>query len=601
MRTDRWTAALAIGAAVVAAACGPTRTIEVERSMASEGRVDVDAGPRVPDASVSGTPSAPVDRPDGDMLTWGACDDFGIPDPDETGSRRWECARLDVAMDPSDPGAELAPVSLALTRHLATGDRIGTLLMNPGGPGGAGLPLAWGLRPQLPAELLRGFDVVAWDPRGVGQSRPAARCPAGVVPGDVGYIASCVDATGPLAEFLAAPYSVADMESIRSALGESTLDFLGYSYGSILGALYADRFPDRVGAFVLDGVTDPDVGSTDGPFDDGFATFADDGLPAALERFHELCAATDRCLGGPGVEGDDVEIAIETIVDGAALLPTDHFDGGPDALTSTMVDEHLAWAMGSAADWELLAAALVDARDGDGSTLAAHIGASGLVTSDDVDDLNESGDEDPGDGAQDNFAEANFLIYCADLGPLIEEWSFCDGMPVAAEPLTPIGPVDVRHPILVIGTEFDPLTPGHHAPDFAERLDDAVWIRWNGVGHTAFPGWTRCLDDVVVAHLLGDGPSASGTECPFAEGVDDEVSLAEDLFGFGVADGRPWLGSVLESNERLDAGGLDCVVAALVPTEQVGPPVDDGVVAALILDVRTPEADDALDAAVAAC
>ena len=579
--------AVLVASAITAAACAPTDSVDIERADTIDGVLSPDGAPPIPDAE-SGRPR-PSPTPSTSTLEWGTCDGFGIPSEEWLGTSRWECTRLAVPMDHDDPGdPDLPPVELALTRHPATGARLGSIVVNPGGPGGAGLPLVWSLRGGMPPEMLRSFDIVSWDPRGVGQSTPAIRCPAGADPDDVDYIERCVDATGPLSTHLAAPYSAHDMESIRVALDEPELNYLGYSYGSVLGAIYAERFPETAGAFVLDGATDPLVGSPDGPFDDGFPTFADDGRREAEDRMIELCNASDRCLAG-----EDAGDVIERLRDDIADLPTDHFAGAPDAVDRVVFEDLLLEFLVSAAAWELLATALEDAAAGDASVIAA------LVASD-PELAPEGGDGPvlPDDGsAPDNFVDANFLIYCADLGPLIEEWTFCDALPVNGDQLEPVRPVDVPQPILVIGTEYDPLTPGRHAPDFAIALRDATYLLWDGVGHTAFPGWTRCIDDAVERHFLGRPNLPSGTRCSFVEDAEIDEELGDGLFGYDESDGAPWVEDALVFRGEVTGDEASCVASRLVDPDAP----DDRVVTHVILDVESVDAEQALDAARAEC
>ena len=139
-------------------------------------------------------------------------------------------------------------------------------------------------------------------------------------------------------------------------------------------------------------------------------------------------------------------------------------------------------------------------------------------------------EDDSSERAGPSFLVANLVIYCADFADRIEGSTFCDALPRNEFTISPIGPVDVDRPILVIGTEFDPVTPGHHAAEFADALGDAVHIVWEGVGHTAFPGSSRCVDRIVTDHLL-DGPLPDdGLRCSFVDGVSDEAELADDLF-----------------------------------------------------------------------
>ena len=338
------------------------------------------------------------------------------------------------------------PVALALTRHRATGERRGALVMNPGGPGGSGLEAAWGIRPGMPADVLRSYDIVSWDPRGVGSSTPPIDCGPDPDPDSEEFIQACADGTGDLGAFLSAPYSSADLEAIRAALGEERLDYLGYSYGTIIGATYAADLPDRVGHFVLDATTDPLVGGDDGVTEDGFPYYATDGMPAATERFAELCDLSEACTGG------DTAALLDELGSTVDELPTDDFPGEPEVVDSFAFDGVFQSALSYASDWPLFATALRDARDGDASALAA-LAAEDPVLSDD-----ESSER-----AGPSFLVANLVIYCADFGDRIEDSTFCDPLPRNEFTISPVEAVDVDRPILVIGTEFDPVTPGLHA------------------------------------------------------------------------------------------------------------------------------------------
>ena len=565
--------------AVVVVACASSPPVAVERADRSVGELDADVSTGFPEVDADRTPlpdepDLPVTEAPETSLVWTDCAPFEIPDPEVLGTTRWECATLSAPIDPFGDSTIDADVQLALTRHPATGDRRGAILVNPGGPGGDGLSTAWGLRNSLSAELLRGFDIVAWDPRGVGWSTPSIDCDDDVPPGNRDFIARCADVTGPLAAFLSAPYSVADMEAIRVALGEDELNYLGYSYGSILGAMYAATHPEYVGGFVLDGATDPLTGSLDGPFTDGFPALADDGNEAALERFAEICDATDRCLFSL-----ETATVLEDLSAQVPVLPTADFAGPPDRIDEDRYDELLADQMTYAGDWELLATALEDADRGDASAMAALIAG--------VPDVSDGDDADP--PGETDFAEANYLIYCADLGPLITEWSFCDDMPVNVQPLEPIAPVEVAREILVIGTEYDPLTPGYHAPDFAASLGDARHIIWEGVGHTAFPGWTPCIDDAVAAQFLRRTLPPDGTRCGFLAGIDDDEELGDVLFGHGDAESAELL------ERRLATIGDPTCLATELNDES------DRVITHVALEVTSEEATAAIADAVSVC
>ncbi len=569
-------------------ACAPDIDVAVEERNAIPDPSAPDASdPSMPDDPNAGEdlPGDPTGTPtdestDTSALTWGTCDPFGIPSADLLGTSNWECSTLEVAMDPFNDRPDLEPVTLALTRHPATGDRRGALVMNPGGPGGSGLEAAWGIRPGMPADVLRAYDIVSWDPRGIGSSLPAIDCGDDPDPNTEDFMQVCADGTGDLAGFLSAPYSAADLESIRVALGEDQLDYLGYSYGTIIGAMFAARQPERVGAFVLDGSTDPLVGGDDGVSEDGFPYYADDGTPAATERFMELCDRSAACVGDDAGSTAALFDELESTV---ADLPTDDFVDDPEIVDSFTFESVFQGALSYAQDWPLFATALRDARDGDASTLAA-LAAEDPFLADDADS----------ERAGPSFQVANLVIYCADFGDRIDGSTYCDPIPRNEFTITPIEPIDVARSVLVIGTEFDPVTPGYHAAEFADALGDAVHVIWEGVGHTAFPASSRCIDDIVAAQLL-DGPMPeNGQRCTFIDGVTDDAELADDLFTHDGSSAAGWIARTLEI-DGLDVATAQCVGQAVVRAS------DDRTISHIVLGVESAGATDALAAAENSC
>jgi pimeloyl-ACP methyl ester carboxylesterase len=554
---------LVIAALVGAAACSAPVDVASERS------------DRIGSAGTVVTPLPTSD------LDWSSCERFDIPEPDIVGTNGWECATLTAAMDPFDAGSEQT-VELALTRHAATGDRRGALLLNPGGPGGTGVPFAWGIRSAFPPEVLRSFDIVSWDPRGVGFSLPAITCGES---GDVDIdddllMEQCATASGELAAHLAAPYSASDMEAIRVALGERQLDYLGYSYGATLGAAYASLFPDNVGRFVLDGVTDPLIGSSHGYFEQGFPYYAEDGIPAAMRRFEELCDASERCP-----LGDDTASALDDLGGSIGELPTDDFAGNPAVVDRDVFSELIVSSLSSSDDWELLATGLGDAVGGDASAVASLVSTDQAISSEALDEPAQP------------FEYANIVIYCVDFRHVITDWSYCDGIPENARTLAPVVKVELDTPILVIGTDFDPLTPGKHAPDFAAALGDAVAISWSGVGHTAFPAPTECINGAVVRFLLDGVVPTDGLECPFLDEVGPEPSdeqLGEIIFGHGDAESERLLGSVFEFGIGLESAAASCAARTVNQ-------LDDQTISHVALAVSSASADNAVADAQQSC
>lgn len=244
-------------------------------------------------------------------LTWQACSVQSLMDAG------FECASLEVPLDRRDPTG--AKVTLALTRHLSTGDsdeRIGSLIFNPGGPGGSGLDSAASVFADLPSEILDRFDLVTWDPRGVGASVPALKDCASPYPtrpaiGDVDWekvirdfrqrlrrvSAQCYKANPGIIDHMGTNEVVADLDAIRVALGEEQITYWGMSYGTRIGYVYALRYPERIRAVLLDGPIDP-AGSIlgfgeagVGP-DQAYSVFAD-AYPAAARMSSEVVAWLD--------------------------------------------------------------------------------------------------------------------------------------------------------------------------------------------------------------------------------------------------------------------------------------------------------------------
>lgn len=508
-------------------------------------------------------------------IEFGPCGQFANaanePPPDG-----WECGVLTTAMDPLDPGGPT--VDLAVTRRVGARSRGEALVVNPGGPGGAGLPFVWALADTLPADVTRWFDIVAWDPRGTGASTPTIACPRRARWADPELIDRCAEATGDVMAHMSTPNHVEDLEQLRLILGQARLNYLGYSYGTYLGAAYANRYPGSVGRFVLDGAVDPASGTARAPDFAGDPWYAADETDEVTDRFFELCDATDVC----GL-GSDSSRAFDEIAATVTELPTNGFPGELSIDTATL-EAVFASSMYDPFNWGLLATALEDARAGDGSTLDA------------LADLFEVSDAYFGeivDITENNEAIANLAIYCADFQAHPDVPAYCDGLPRNDFRPAQLDRVDVADPILVIGTAYDPSTPVRHTAELATRLDDAVELYWDGIGHTAFPFNSLCVDDAVAAYLVDGQLPEDGTHCEFVSGVDDDLTgeIGDYLFALPPSYVEPWLQSELESAGGDDAG---CEASRLSGA-------GDRIVVHVILGVDSPAATAALDKAAAAC
>lgn len=430
-----------------------------------------------------------VDLPAIGAVEWADCDGQAAP---------WQCGSIEVPLDYRRRD-ELGTVSIAVTRLPAADQttRIGSLVLNPGGPGGSGV------------------DLVGFDPRGVSRSSPV----------DCGDLErsfrvverDCVARSGDLLPYVGTQNAARDMEQLRKALGDEQLTYLGFSYGTALGAVYADLFPDSVRALVLDGSVDPAAGeyNVDGTSvgSDGTPFYGVQDFGGTIDTFFELCDATRSCRAGPR-SGDLLDGLYDDVEDAG----TDHFDEWDDNVTADQVDGIITSAMYNTDLWAPLAVGLADAADGDASTLAA------------LGSFLEAGYPRE-ENSTDNLTEANIAIYCADFagrrGEFAVDW--CRGWPETAEPIPPITRVAVANPIVVIGTDGDPATPGFLAPQMAAALGDAVSVRWEGAGHTAFLH-SECVDRIVIDYLVDLTVPKNRSRCGFTDDVNTTVARAERVF-----------------------------------------------------------------------
>jgi pimeloyl-ACP methyl ester carboxylesterase len=439
-----------------------------------------------------------------------------------------ECARLDVPLDHEDPGGET--IELALARRRAGGDPIGTLLVNPGGPGFAAIPLVTDAVFYLGEELLERFDVVAWDPRGVGDSTSVDcgddldafyavdRSPDDAAEVEANAAAArrlaraCARRSGDLLAHVSTYDTVRDLDLVREALGEEQITYLGFSYGTQIGALYADRYPRRVRAMVLDGAVDPSLRFEELAL--GQAT----GFDAALDAFLDWCAAGDCGFGG-----SDPHRAYRMLM---AQIDAEPLFARSDDETRELGPGEADIAVAAALyygeeGWEALADALREAAQGDGSAL--------LSFADDY-----TGRE-PG-GRYADHTDALYAIGCTDAPvPSLAEFpqvaaraeaaatnfgaaTVWLSAPCAVWPVPPAGaPGPVRAagapPIVVVGTSNDPATPLRWAQALADQLESGRLVVAAGEGHTAYNRESDCVDDLVHRYLVDLVVPEDGTRC----------------------------------------------------------------------------------------
>lgn len=455
-------------------------------------------------------------------LTWSDC---------TNGDR---CARLTVPLDYRHPSGKVLRLAVLEVPAADQGARIGSLVINPGGPGEPGTSYAAQGAQAFGQPLLDHFDIVGFDPRGTGQSSPVdclsdadlnrylAEDPDPSTPAELAAFRAsqqrlatgCSRLSGALASHVSTVEAARDMDILRAALGDSTLNYLGSSYGTKLGATYAQLFPKRVGRFVLDGAVDVSLDLRQQTLQQAA------GFERALESYAANCVGSSvGCFLGDSVPA--VLHTISALVDRISQHPLPAGNGRQ--LTAGDAFYGIAVTLYSRNYWILLSNALRAALGGDGSGLMALADAYAARNSDGT--------------FQNNSMEAFYDISCLDdpssipyakvpsQYPAFEKaspvfgrvfaWSLtsCRGFTPRSDQPVPVIHAKGAAPIVVIGTTRDPATPFHWAVDLAHQLDSGVLLRRNGDGHTGYHTGNRCIDDAVESYLVSGVVPKNNTSC----------------------------------------------------------------------------------------
>jgi pimeloyl-ACP methyl ester carboxylesterase len=452
-----------------------------------------------------------------------------------TAAKGAECATLEVPLDWADPAGETIELALARVPATNQAERIGSLLINPGGPGGSGKAFLSSMMGLISDEVTERYDIVGFDPRGVGESAPVTcytettdldefyaatwpRTPEGyeqslavVEP----FAQACEQNSGPLLAHVDTVSAAKDMEAMREFLGDDKLNLLGYSYGTFLGATYADLYPEKVGRFVLDGALDPSVNA------DLHEVEQAAGFEAALDSYLDSCLGTQICPF-KGTKAEAKAQIHQFLLDVEARpLPAGGSDGRE--LTMPLAMNGIVVAMYDERTWPVESMALMLAlEDGDGSSLMMLSDLylereGGKYSSNQMEAfiaINCLDDRGPADLAS---AEAHAAALKEASPTFGEFWAYgekqCEVWPYpqvgSPHTITASG----ADPILVIGTTGDPATPYHGAVALAEQLESGVLLTYEGDGHTAYGRSNDCVGEAVDGYLLKGEPPGDGLVC----------------------------------------------------------------------------------------
>ena len=445
-----------------------------------------------------------------------------------------ECGAMKVGLrasdKPGDKGAKTIGLALFRAKAADSSKRIGVLLINPGGPGGSGFDAARSLSRVLPATIREHFDIIGWDPRGTGRSThvqcgdrldylfnsdtaPDSKKERGELERVAKrFAAACASRSGALLSHVSSFDTVRDMESIRLALGESKINFLGYSYGTFLGALYARDYPRRVRSMVLDGAVDPSLSPEASLIQQA------QGLGRALNRFFDWCDAEKSCALGAGGASKAYE-ALRRAIDERPLrfknrvFGPNQFDLGVSSFLYS-----------GAGAYERLASGLEELDAGDPGILLetsdAYVGRSG-------------------DGRYDDSWAAFLAVACLDGPALGNEEALVQVAKRASEVAKDFGSASVglgypclywrakprlaralsvsapgAPPIVIVGTRDDPITPLSWAQGLAVQLGSGHLVVAPGAQHTSYPSRDGCLDPIINSYFLRLRVPLAGAACP---------------------------------------------------------------------------------------
>jgi pimeloyl-ACP methyl ester carboxylesterase len=445
----------------------------------------------------------------------------------------FQCSNLLVPINYQD--LSIGALSLALLRYQALDQdrRIGSLVVNPGGPGASGLDYAYNAENIVSPAILERFDIVGFDPRGVGESSPIkclndaetdASFAADSKPDNDAefaelireakdYFAKCAANTEHLTEY-STLNSARDLEILRSALGDKKLNFLGKSYGTYLGTLYAELFPDNVGRFVLDGAVDPNADNRESAL--GQAV----GFESALNAFISDCLKTSACAFTGSLQNGRNQIAdlLEKTSNSPLKSKSDR------EVTESLVLLGIASALyDSESGWPVLRDAFKEATLGSGESF--------LKLADKYAGRQEDG------SYLSNENDALQVINCIDQNELENISTFKKGAVEFAEKAPIFGPYiayagyacrylpnlsSVEHveittletePILIIGTTRDPATPYKWSQALAKIFSSSTLISLDGDGHTGHGRGSTCVDSAVDHYLLTGATPKSALFC----------------------------------------------------------------------------------------
>ena len=447
---------------------------------------------------------------------------------DGSTSTQVECGNIEVPFDYADPEQGSFVLYIKKLNAASPANRIGSMMVNPGGPGFGGSSLADDAQYYFSQDLIDHFDIIAWDPRGTGESTPAVNCvdtfdeyfgldsppespeeKQALIDASQAFNDNCAQNSGAILPYISTMASAQDLNSLRLALGEEKVSYFGFSYGSELGTTWATMFPETVRAIVVDGAVDPNASSTEEGMNQA------KGFEGQLATFLKQCSVKTTCAFHNGGKAESAFDQLVLDIDATPLEVSK--DRTP--VTQGVLFTAVAQAMYSDYYWPQLSEALNAARGGDGKGI--------LQLYDDYYQRKE-------DGTYGNELEAFLAISCLDdpgatsteeVDLHIEEFiaaaprlggNFAYGYSCALWPVKQASKVTITGkgagPIVVVGTTGDPATPLDSARKMALGLEQGILIVVDANQHTGY-GANNCVVKAVDEYLIKLIVPANETTC----------------------------------------------------------------------------------------
>ena len=454
-------------------------------------------------------------------LTWEPCAEL-------------DCATIQVPLNWDNPTGET--VDLKINKLAATSKAKGSLLINPGGPGGSGLGLTESFGSFAGEDLLKTYDVIGFDPRGVGSSSPVDCGDADTVNNfivkdwpleteadvdaanqrNADFGKGCETNTGPLISNVDTVSAARDMDVIRALVGDDKLNFLGFSYGTQLGATYAELYPANVGQMALDGVVDFLLPSEEQGA--GQAT----GFEGALTNFVEWCENESDCPLDSNVDG-----AKKQIHDVAFNAIANPVPGNGTEVNGNLMVYGIVVTLYDEGSWKYLKQALTEVMEQHTADLMGQLADFYLDRDSDTGEYNTNStvvfsaisclDSEP-EAPWDLAKVDQFKTQMEEASPTFGWWfassTGCSDWPfTAAHRITSVADATSVSPLLLVGTTHDPATPYKWAQSMTEKLGNATLLTYDGEGHTAYGRSNQCIIDAVDGWLVDGKMPDAGTVC----------------------------------------------------------------------------------------